>query len=74
MAGTAIEVSLWSNLGGPLRRSSVKTLPNTDTVRTEATITSELSLFSKFGRVTAMEFGRGATVGGDPDACQGDKR
>ncbi|GFY96881.1 dihydroxyacetone kinase [Actinidia rufa] len=59
-----------SKLDGPLRRSSVKTLLNTSTVRAKATITSELSLFRKLGRVTMQEFGRGTIVGSDPEACQ----
>ncbi|GFY87169.1 hypothetical protein Acr_05g0008080 [Actinidia rufa] len=41
-------------------RSSVETLPNASTVRAKATIIFWLSLFSKLGGVTALEFGRGA--------------
>ncbi|GFZ04548.1 hypothetical protein Acr_17g0001200 [Actinidia rufa] len=51
----------------------MQTLPNTGTVRVKATITYELSLFSKFGGVTALEFGRGATVGSDPRDVRGQK-
>ncbi|GFZ04664.1 hypothetical protein Acr_17g0002360 [Actinidia rufa] len=48
----------------------MQTLPNTGTVQAKATITPELSLFSKFRGVTAPEFGRGAKVGGYPERCQ----
>ena len=54
-----------------MRWSSVETPTNTAIVRAKATITPELSSFSKFSGVTAPEFGRGAMVGGDPEACQG---
>ena len=54
-----------------MRQSSVETLPSTDTVQANAIITSDLSLYRKFGRITAPKFGRGATVVGDLEACQG---
>ena len=69
-AGTATELSLWSKLGGSLHRSLVEILPSIDTLRAKAIITFELSLFNKFDRVTAPKFGREATIGGDPEACQ----
>ncbi|GFY92892.1 haloacid dehalogenase-like hydrolase (HAD) superfamily protein [Actinidia rufa] len=59
------------NLGGHLRWSSVQTLSNTGTVQAETTITSELSLFSKFGGVTVLEFGQGITAAADLEGCQG---
>ena len=68
--GASAKLSLWSKFGDFLRRSSVQTLPNIDTVRDKATITSDLSLFSKFGGITAPERGQGATVGGDLERCQ----
>ncbi|GFS40078.1 hypothetical protein Acr_00g0066580 [Actinidia rufa] len=40
-------------------------------VRGKTTITSELSLFSKFGGVTVPKFRQGATVGDNPEGCQG---
>ena len=48
----------------------MQTPPNTGIVRAKATITFELSLFGKFGGLTTPEFGRGTTVGGDPEGCQ----
>ncbi|GFZ16889.1 myosin heavy chain-like protein [Actinidia rufa] len=53
----------------PLRQSLVETLPNTGTVRAKTTITFELSLFSKFGGITVLEFGQVITVGCDHEAC-----
>ncbi|GFZ18812.1 hypothetical protein Acr_27g0005510 [Actinidia rufa] len=50
--------------------SSCQTPPNTDTVRAKATVIFELSLFRKFGGVTAPEFEREAMVSGDPEGCQ----
>ena len=63
------ELLLWSKLGGPLCRSLMQTLLNTTTVRAKAIITSVLSLFNKFGGITALELGRGAMAGGDPERC-----
>ncbi|GFY93808.1 hypothetical protein Acr_09g0002540 [Actinidia rufa] len=57
--------------GGPIRRNSIETLLNTSTVRAKTTITFELLLFDKLGRVTAPKFERGAIVGSNPEACQG---
>ena len=69
--GASTELLIQSKLDGPLRQSSVQTRPKTDTVRAKATTTPKWSLPNKLGRVTASEFGRGATVDGDPKACQG---
>ena len=56
-AKTFVELSLRRKLGGPLRRSSMQTLLNTDTILIKASITFKLSLFNKFGRITTLEFG-----------------
>ncbi|GFY87332.1 peptidase family M48 family protein [Actinidia rufa] len=56
-----------------LRRSLVETPSNICTIRAKATITLELSLFSKVGGVTAPEFEPGVTIGSDCEACQGTK-
>ncbi|GFZ14587.1 hypothetical protein Acr_24g0007770 [Actinidia rufa] len=69
-AEASIKLSLWSKLGGPLRQSSV----NTSTVRPKAIATSELSLFSKFGRITTLELGQGATAGVKSQGMSGDRR
>ena len=68
-----IELLLPSKLGGLLRWSSVQILPNTDTVRAKVIVTSELSLFRKFEKITALDVGRGITTGGNPEGCQGQK-
>ena len=62
-----VRTKISSKLRGSLRRRSVQTLPKTGTVRTKATVTLELSLLSKFGKITMPELGRGATVGGNPE-------
>ena len=72
-AEASTELSLWSKLGGPLRRSSVQTLSKTDHVRAKVIPTPELLLLSKLDRVTKLRPGRGATVGGNPEGCQGTK-
>ena len=48
----------------------MQTLPNTYTVQAKAIITFDLSLFSKFGGVTMLEFGRRTTASDDPEGCQ----
>ncbi|GFS34528.1 aldehyde dehydrogenase 6B2 [Actinidia rufa] len=65
LAKASTELSLWSKLEGPLRRSLVQTLPNTRTVRAKAMITFELSLFRKFRRITTLVLERGATADGN---------
>ena len=50
--GASVELSLLNKFGGPLYWRSVQTLLKTGTVRAKATITPELSLLSKLGRVT----------------------
>ncbi|GFZ05094.1 hypothetical protein Acr_17g0006660 [Actinidia rufa] len=59
---------------GSLYRSLIETLPSIDTVQAKASITTELSLYSKHGRVIMPKIGRRTTIGGDPEANQGDKR
>ena len=65
LAKASTELSLWSKLEGPLHRSLVQTLPNISTVRAKAMVTSELSLFSKFRRITTLVLERGATADGN---------
>ena len=72
-AKASIELSLWNKLDGPLRRNSIQTLLNMGTVRAKAITTSELSLFIKFERITALERGQGATDDNNPEGCQGIK-
>ena len=43
----------------------------TDHVRAKVTPTLELSLLSKLGRVTKLKSRRRATVGDNPERCQG---
>ena len=64
------ELLLWRKLRGPPRWSSVQITSKT-TVRAKATPTPELSLIRKLGRVTKFKPGRGTTVGGNPNECQG---
>ena len=56
-AGASAELSLRCKLSGPLRWSSVQTLSKTYTIRANVTITPELSLLSKLGRITTPELG-----------------
>ncbi|GFS42829.1 hypothetical protein Acr_00g0081930 [Actinidia rufa] len=67
------KLSLQSKLGDLLCRSSKQSLPKTNASRAKAIITSELSLFSKLGIITVLKLGRWATVGGNPEGCQGTK-
>ena len=59
-----------AKLREPLRQSSEQSLPKTIAVRAKAIVTFELSLFSKLGIITALEFGRGAMASGNPERCQ----
>ena len=58
-AEASTELSLWSKLKSPLRRSSVQTISNTGHVRAKATPNFELSLLSKLSRVTKLKPERG---------------
>ena len=70
---SSTELSLWSKLEGPLRQSSVQTVPNTSIVRAKTIVTFELSLFSKFGRITMLELGQQATADDNSKGCKGTK-
>ncbi|GFZ11243.1 hypothetical protein Acr_22g0006410 [Actinidia rufa] len=57
---------------GPCAVARSKKLPSTGTVLAESSITSEMSLYSKLGKVITPKFGQGATVGDDPESAHPD--
>ncbi|GFY98086.1 hypothetical protein Acr_12g0006270 [Actinidia rufa] len=73
-ANTATRSSLRSKPGGgpapELGREHYWTV-DIATVRAKANVTSDLSLYSKLGRITTPRLGRGAMVGDNPKAQQG---
>ena len=72
-AENSAKLSLRSKLGDLPHWSSVQSLPKTTTVRAKAIVISALSLVNKLGIIIAIDRGRGATAGGNPEGCQGTK-
>ena len=56
-AEASVELSLWSKLRGPLRRSLVQTISKIGLVRAKSTSMPELLLLSKLGRMTKFKPG-----------------
>ncbi|GFZ15027.1 hypothetical protein Acr_24g0012170 [Actinidia rufa] len=66
-----IKLSLRSELGGPLCRSSEQSLSKINIVRAKAFVTYKVPLLNELGTILRWKLGRGATADSIPKGCHG---